>query len=96
MNSDLREFKIHKTRLNRYFYDNRPSRFLASKLKNSTDQSANITTIMTDAGTQSNDPKLINEFLHYYKDLYSADSKMSTDRIDNFLCKLKSNSLPTE
>lgn len=50
------EFDIHRVRLNHYFHGNRPSHFLANKLRNS-DHLANIATILSEDGELLTDPK---------------------------------------
>lgn len=62
-----REITIHRTRLNKYL--SWPSCFLDGKLKSNINHCTNLTTLVTDAGIQINDLKLINHsFGKYYDD----------------------------
>ena len=79
------EFAMHRARVNHYFYGNRPSQFLANKLRNN-DHLINMSTILSEDGKLLTDPNLINSrFTNFYKKLYTSEGEPSAERIDSFL-----------
>lgn len=70
------EFILHRTKQRYYYYDDRPSRLLALRLKQCESKA-----IRTTEGMVVTQPDTINkEFKIFYHQLYSSEGQLNTER----------------